>query len=163
VRRKLAQYDALVVEITPDAILTPATDDDPAKRDAYSVLDDSDGGLTLDVGRDHERVAVMFLDKDHISLGLRSGAFRLTRDGAATTASIAPSGEDAAAPRARATGARDACSDYADCIDQMPRLRGDESIMTTSSTTIRSWERTPERLKQCASALETARAGGLCR
>jgi hypothetical protein len=82
VRRKLAQYDALFIEITPAAILTPATDTDAAKREEYTVLDDTDGGLTLEVGSDHERVTVTFHDKDHISLGLRSGAFRLSRDGA---------------------------------------------------------------------------------
>ena len=61
-----------------------------------------------------------------------------------------------------AGGVRDACTAYADCIDEMPRFSNDGGGMVASSATIRSWEKTPDRLPQCAEAHELARAGTLC-
>ena len=154
VRRKLAEYDALVIDITPTSIVTPATESDPPRTDDYSVVDESDGALTLDVGRMHDRVSVRFVDADHIVLRLRSGPFELTRDGASGVAMNVVSPPP---------GPRDACTEYADCVDEMPRLRGDEALMGGSSKLIRGWERTPDRLRQCASALQMARQAGLCK
>jgi hypothetical protein len=71
------------------------------------------------------------------------------------------------APRAVRTSyglpERDACTAYADCIDEGPASDPDEGGMHASSATIRSWEKSSEQLRQCAAAHDLARAGGLCR
>ncbi len=59
--------------------------------------------------------------------------------------------------------ADDACSAYADCIDQSPASDPDEGGMHASSATIRGWEKSAEQQRQCAAAHDLARAGGLCR
>lgn len=64
---------------------------------------------------------------------------------------------------AEAAGPRDACTAYADCIDQAPPSDPNEGAMHASSATIRGWERTTEQLRQCVVAHDLARAGGLCR
>jgi hypothetical protein len=58
---------------------------------------------------------------------------------------------------------RDACSAYADCIEEAPAPDPNEGAMHASAATIRSWERSREQLRQCADAHDLARAGGLCR
>lgn len=58
---------------------------------------------------------------------------------------------------------RDACSIYADCLDEAPSLDVGEVGMHASPATVRSWEKTPEQLRQCSDAMSLARAGGLCR
>jgi len=64
---------------------------------------------------------------------------------------------------APATAERDACTAYADCIDEGPAPDPHEGSMHASSATIRGWEKTAEQLRQCATAHDLARAGGLCR
>ena len=64
---------------------------------------------------------------------------------------------------AAATANVDACTAYADCIDQAPTSDPDEGGMHASPRTIRSWDRSAEQLRQCAVAHDLARAGGLCR
>jgi hypothetical protein len=72
-----------------------------------------------------------------------------------------------ALPRAaQAPGApaeRDACTAYADCIDEAPAPDPNEGGMHASSATIRGWEKSAEQLRQCVVAHDLARAGGLCR
>jgi hypothetical protein len=58
---------------------------------------------------------------------------------------------------------RDACSVYADCLDEAPSLEMGEVGMHASPAAVRSWEKTPEQLRQCSDAMALARAGGLCR
>lgn len=171
VRRKLAEYDAMLVDITATSIgwRTPNA---PETRHAYRVL--AEDGDVVTVAAQAEQLDVRFLDKDHISMRGSTRTFLLTRDSAVATdasGSAAWNGtkvrpgrdNDDARPAPAASGARDACTAYADCIDEMPRLSGTEGAMTASSTTIRSWEKTPDRLRQCAAALELAHAGALCR
>ncbi|MDB4936382.1 MAG: hypothetical protein JWP87_3354 [Labilithrix sp.] len=55
----------------------------------------------------------------------------------------------------------DACSAYAECIDEGSRS-GADGGMHASSSTIRSWERSTGQLRECATAHALARAGGLC-
>jgi hypothetical protein len=55
----------------------------------------------------------------------------------------------------------DACSAYADCIDEGTRAFGHDG-MHASSATIRAWQKTPSQLSECTTAHELARAGGLC-
>lgn len=62
-----------------------------------------------------------------------------------------------------ATAERDACTAYADCIDEAPAPDPNEGAMHASSATIRSWEKSAEQLRQCVVAHDLARAGGLCR
>lgn len=58
---------------------------------------------------------------------------------------------------------RDACTAYADCIDEAPAPDPNEGGMHASSVTIRGWEKSAEQLRQCTAAHDLARAGGLCR
>jgi hypothetical protein len=57
----------------------------------------------------------------------------------------------------------DACSAYADCVDEGSRSTGADGAMHASSATIRGWAKTPDQLRECATAHSLARAGGLCR
>lgn len=164
VKRKLAEYESMLVAITQSEIAFRTRDSE--SRDAYRIVDAQPDVLTIEVRE--ETIVVRFLDPNHIEMrGTKT--MRMTRD--------APSGFDAkdlrgevasgglgGEPRAVATGAPgDACSMYADCIDQMPQLAGDQPLMLGTAGVVRGWERTPERLRQCASALDTAHRAGLCR
>jgi hypothetical protein len=62
-----------------------------------------------------------------------------------------------------ASAGGDACSAYADCVDEGSRSFGGEGAMHASSATIRSWTKTEDQLRECATAHSLARAGGLCR
>ena len=66
-------------------------------------------------------------------------------------------------PVPAATPNRDACAAYADCIDRGPASDPDDVGMHASASTIRSWDRSAEQLRQCVVAHDLARAGGLCR
>ena len=181
VRKRLADYEEMLVEITPSSIgwRTPGA---PEVRQGYRVL--AEDGDSVTIAAKDEQLDVRFLDKDHISMRGSTKTFLLTRDSAVAADAKSPvaawngpttrPGRDGSGSASSsvvpgpgapaATGrARDACSAYADCIDEMPRLKGTEGVMGASSSTIRSWERTPENLRQCASALELAHAGALCR
>lgn len=85
----------------------------------------------------------------------------------AVTSADLPVAKESPAPVKRlaavATADVDACSAYADCIDQAPASGPDEGGMHASSRTIRAWEKSAEQLRQCAVAHDLARAGGLCR
>lgn len=181
IRRKMADFDEILFEITPTTLGSSG----PGGRDTYRVLADDGDALTLGVKGD--QIDVRIIDKDHLSMRDSRRTFLLTRDSAiagdaatpvaawngstprpgrdgfsrAAKSNVVVPGPGAATPAPGA--ARDACTAYADCIDQMPRLSGDAAGMGASSATIRGWEKTPERLRQCASAHELARAGTLCR
>ncbi len=169
VRKKLADYDAMLVVITPDEIAFGG--DGADRHEPYRIVDARGDTLTIQAGSD--RIEVRFLDTDHISM--RSDqTLLLTRDvpggyNAKDLRGELPTGVDAlqpeqpgAASSASSPASGDACSEYADCIDKMPQLPGDQPAMLGSSSAIRTWERTPERLRLCASALELARSAGLC-
>lgn len=189
VRRKLAAYEGILIEITESSIgwKTPNA---PDTKQAYKVVAEEGDVVTLAAA--DEQLDVRFLDKDHVSMRSATRTFLLTRDSAVGADAASPpaawngvtgrpgrSGSPAGTAGTRPSttvipgsppattvasdGSRDSCTAYADCIDQMPRLSGTESSMATSSTTIRNWEKTPDRLRQCKSAHEMARAGGLCR
>ncbi len=84
----------------------------------------------------------------------------------AVTSAELPVAKESPAPVKRlaaVTVAVDACTAYADCIDQAPASDPDEGGMHASPRTIRSWDRSAEQLRQCSVAHDLARAGGLCR
>lgn len=165
VRKKLAEYEAMLIAITPTHITFGTAAGQT--RQAYRVVEAT--GDTLVLQTDAERIDVRFLDNDHIAM--RSDQMMLlTRD--------APSGYNEKDLRGEVPGSTelgastggqtpadrqdDACSAYASCIDQMPQMAGDQPVMLGSASVIRGWERTPERLRQCAAALNLARNMGLC-
>lgn len=80
-----------------------------------------------------------------------------------TSADLPVAKESPIAVKRLAAIATDACTAYADCIDQAPASDPDEGGMHASSRTIRGWEKTAEQLRQCAVAHDLARVGGLCR
>ena len=84
----------------------------------------------------------------------------------AVTSADLPVAKESPAPVKRLTAATvdvDACTAYADCIDQTLASDADEGGMHASPSTIRSWDRSAEQIRQCAVAHDLARAGGLCR
>lgn len=183
VRRKLADYEGILIEIS-DTTIGWKTPNAPDVRQSYRVVAEEGDVVTLAAAA--EQLDVRFFDKDHISMRSATRTFLLTRDsgigadaaspvaawngatgrpgrtGSPTSSSITEVVPGPGAPSS-AGGPKDTCTAYADCIDQMPRLKGTEGMMGTSSSTIRSWEKTADRLAQCKSAHELARAGGLCR
>jgi hypothetical protein len=170
-KRKLEEYDAMRMDITPDTIGF-RTRQGGWSRERYTITGETDDGVTIQ--SESDRITIRVVDRDHLFLRGATASIPMTRDDppgapakdalAGALGQKAPGGAGApASGRARPSGPADACSAYADCIDQMPRLAGDQAIMGMSSDVIRGWERTPSRLAQCASTLEIARAGGLCR
>lgn len=183
VRKKLTDYESILIEITASSIgwKTPNA---PETKQGYKVVAEEGDVVTVAAGSD--MFDIRFLDKDHVSMRSSTRTFLLTRDSAVgadaatppgawngatghpgRTGSATPSSSTEFVPGpgapSSAGGPKDTCTAYADCIDQMPRLKGTEGMMGTSSSTIRSWEKTADRLAQCKSAHELARAGGLCR
>jgi hypothetical protein len=161
IRRKLADYEAMLVVISSASISFRTADQ--TTDEAYTIVDERDAMLSLQVKSEH--IDVQFIDHDHIVMrGTRT--MRLTRDVRSAGGNATDMRTDAptpSAPPAAATGGpADACTAYADCIDQMPQLPGDHTTMAASSRVIRGWDRTPEILQQCASALATARGAALC-
>jgi hypothetical protein len=171
---KLDAYDAMKMEITPDTIGFRTRGG--MSRERYAIVGETDDSVTIQSETD--RITIRVIDQDHVFLrGARAG-IPMTRDdppGApakdayAGVAGATPGAPGAGASKggapkagARPAGPADACSAYADCIDKMPRLAGDQPIMGMSSDLIRGWERTPSRLQQCSSTLDMARTAGLC-
>lgn len=170
-KKKLDEYDAMRMEITPTTIGF-RTRKGGWSRERYTITGETEDGVTIQ--SESDRITIRVVDRDHLFLRGATAGIPMTRDdppgapakdalAGAAGASI-PGRAGAPAPGGeRPSGPADACSAYADCIDQMPRLAGDQAIMGTSSDVIRGWERTPSRLRQCASALDLARTSGLCR
>jgi hypothetical protein len=94
--------------------------------------------------------------------GTTQGTTGLASPTAVTSAEL-PVAKESPASVKRPTADVDACTAYADCIDQAPATDPEEGGMHASSTTIRGWEKSKEQLRQCAVAHDLARAGGLCR
>jgi hypothetical protein len=178
-KRKLDGYDAMRMEITPDTIGFRTRGG--MSRERYTIVGETDESVTIQSETD--RITIRVIDPDHVFLRGTTASIPMTRDdppGApakdayAGVAGATPGARGADAPPggapkagapkagARPSGPADACSAYADCIDKMPRLSGDQAIMGMSSDVIRGWERTPSRLQQCGSALDLARSAGLC-
>lgn len=179
-KRKLDGYDAMRMEITPDTIGFRTRGG--MSRERYAIVGETDDSVTIQSETD--RITIRVIDQDHVFLRGTTASIPMTRDdppgapakdayagvaGATPGAPGSPGSPGAGASNggapkagARPSAPADKCSAYADCIDKMPRLAGDQAIMGMSSDVIRGWERTPSRLQQCGSALDMARTAGLC-
>ncbi len=169
VREKLEALDAMAIEITPTTIVFQS----PPQSNPYRVVSEREGVLGIAVEND-DNYDVIFLDDDHMEMrNSRGRRLPFTRVGAeskrpadppvAAQKDWSPSpGPGAAPPPAKSGAPGDACDAYAQCVEQMPRLKGDEAVMGGSAAAIRRFEKTPDQLRQCKSAHELARVAGLC-
>jgi len=163
VREKLEALDAMALQITPNTIEFGIQ----RQANKYRVLSERDGVLAIEVEND-DNYDVIFVDDDHIEMRNTKGTrLPFTRVGAeskrsAANAPVARSDAGSAPAPSKAGPAGDSCEAYARCVEQMPRLKGDEAVMGGSANAIRSFEKTPDQLKQCKSAHEMARVAGLC-